>query len=283
MKKRRSQVAAASAAPDDSSGTPVHYDAETLSRIALKVKAEGFAPAADLKAEFGAEAFTRGIALLFRDFRMFREVRRPWGESGAPVLGYEWADQRFSAQQAKKVEAALGFSLSVLGTASVRPRYGDFEPVAVRCRWTAPLLGSVPVKDAGGDPTNVFERDALGNLLILRYHQRAMATVALPMIGKEAATARRIGFSIIRIPSSTAVKIVEHGLPPAPGQGGTGKGLRRSECIADGIEFTIRAMVPTSVLKLDEFLRMLRLAGQHVGLSPGRSAGFGDFEVLGAE
>jgi hypothetical protein len=65
--------------------------------------------------------------------------------------------------------------------------------------------------------------------------------------------------------------------------GGGGKGLRRSESLPDGIEFTIKAMVPTSAIAIDEYLRALRLGGEHIGLSPGRSAGFGDFEVLGAE
>ena len=101
-----------------------------------------------------------------------------------------------------------------------------------------------------------------------------------PPFGQEAAAARRIGWSIIRIPSPT-IKIVEHGIVEQGRPGG--KGLRRSECIADGVEFTIRANVPTSVLAVDEFLRMLRVGGQFVGLSPGRSAGFGDFEVLEAE
>lgn len=56
--------------------TTAKYDAESLSKIALKVKAEGFVPATDLKAEFGPEKFTQAIAILYRDFRMFREVRR---------------------------------------------------------------------------------------------------------------------------------------------------------------------------------------------------------------
>jgi hypothetical protein len=143
------------------------------------------------------------------------------------------------------------------------------------------VLGSVPVKDANGDPVNTFERDLDGNVLILRYHQRAMATSALAMIGKEQAVARRIGWSIIRVPVNGDVRTVQHGIVELGRAGGLG--LRTSEVIPDGKEFTIRAIVPTSMLAIDEFLRMLRLAGQHVGLSPGRSAGFGDFEVLGAE
>lgn len=255
----------------------VKYDSQALAAIALKVKAEGFVPASVLREEFGAEKTTQGIAVLYRDMRMFREVRRAWGEDGQEVLGYEWAERKFSKPEQNKIPPQLGFVLEL--SPKMAPRYSDFQPVSVKCRWTAPLLGSKPVKDANGDPTNVFERDAAGNILILRYNQRAMATMALPMIGKEQALARRIGWSIIRVHANGNVKTVEHGII----DGGQAKGLRRSEYLPDGEDFTIRAMVPTSMLALDEFLRMLRYAGQYIGLSPGRSAGFGDFEVLGAE
>jgi len=256
----------------------VRYDADTIARVALKVKAEGFVPAAMLREEFGPEATTQAIAILFRDFRMFREVRRPWTD-GKEVLGYEWADRRFSTSETKKIPPDLGFLIGL--TQSMRPKYGDFVLVNVHCRYVNAILGSVPVKDAQSDPRNEFERDQEGNILIFRYHQRAMATMALPMIGKEAAVARRIGWSIIRIPPTVKVTEISHGIVD-PGRSG-GKGLRRSERIADGERFTIEAMVPTTMLSVDEFLRMLHVAGKHVGLSPGRSAGFGDFEVLGAE
>lgn len=254
------------------------YDTDLLSRMALRVKSEGFVPAGDLKDTFGPDKFSQGIAVLFRDLRMFRETRRAW-KDGTEVLGYEWADRRFSRSEAKKLDGMnLGFLVQMVE--QMRPKYGDFEAVTVRCRWVNAILGSVPVKDEHGDPTNVFERDSLGRVLVLRYHQRAMASVALPMIGKEAACARRIGWSYIPIPAPV-IKIVEHGIVEQGRPGG--KGLRRSESIPDGTEFKIRALVPTSVLAMDEFLRMLETAGQYVGLSPGRSAGFGDFEVLGAE
>jgi hypothetical protein len=272
--RRQQQMAAATPAQP----ITVRYDADSIARMALKVKAEGFVPAHVLRGEFGPEKSTQGVAVLFRDFRMFREVRRPW-TGGEAVLGYEWADRRFSKSEVKKIPPALGFIVDL--AQDHRPRYGQFERVSVRCRWVNAILGSVPVKDAGGDPTNTFERDLEGNVEILRYHQRAMAHVALPMIGKEASIARHIGWSIIRVPPDVPVKIIEHGIVELGRPGG--KGLRRSERIADGTEFIIRAMVPTTELSVAEFLEMLRCAGQFVGLSPGRSAGFGDFEVLGAE
>lgn len=259
------------------SGFVVKYDAEAIANIALKVKASGFVPVSVLQKEFGEDKVTQAVAILFRDFRLFREVRRPWKNGEA--LGYEWADKRFSKAEEKKVPEALGFMLQV-ATAPLK-KYADFEPVVVKCRWTTPILGSVPVKGKDNDTTNCFERSVQGEALVLRYNQRAMATVALPMIGKEAALARRIGWGTIRIPINGNLTIKEHGIVEVNRAGG--KGLRRSESLPDGIEFEIRAMLPTSHIKISEFLQMLRLAGEHVGLSPGRSSGFGDFEVLGAE
>ena len=257
----------------------VQYDTETILAIALKVKGEGFVPVSVLRDEFGPEKTTQGVAILYRDFRLFREVRRAWKEDGEAVLGYEWADRRFSHAETKKVPPQFNFVLEL--TQSMAVKYSDFQPMTISCRFVAPLLGSVPVKDKDDDPTNVFERDMAGNALILRYHQRAMMTMALPLIGKEQALARRIAFSIIRIPINGQLKTVQHGIVEQGRSGG--KGLRRSEYLPDQTEFTIRAMIPTSIIKPDEFIRALKLAGQHIGLSPGRSAGFGDFEVLKAE
>lgn len=257
----------------------IDYDPQAIANIGIEVKSQGFVPRSVLDEKFGADKVTRAIAVLYRDFRMFREVRRPWKDE-QEALGYEWADKRFSKSETKKIPPALNFVLELVSPSSVK--YGDFEPVTVHCRYTTPILGSVPVKDKDGSPTNIFERDAADNVLILPYHQRAMTSVALPMIGKEQATARRIGYSTIRIKPNGNFKHVEHGIVDPSGYGG-GKGLRRSECLADPTEFVIKANVPTSVLSIDEFLRMLRTAGQFVRLSPGRSAGFGEFEVLRAE
>mgnify|MGYP001577781355 CR=1 FL=1 len=259
--------------------SPIKYDAQAIANIAMEVKSQGFVPRSVLDEKFGPDKVTQGIAVLYRDFRMFREVRRPWKDD-QDALGYEWADKRFSNQETKKIPPTLGFVLEL--TSGLKQKYGDFEPVRVHCRYTTPILGSVPVKDKEGDPTNRFERDAADCVLILPYHQRAMASMALPMIGKEQAVARRIGWSTIRIKVNGNLKIVEHGIVDPSGYGG-GKGLRRSESLVDPIEFTIHANVPTSALSIEEFLRMVRTAGQFVRLSPGRSAGFGEFEVLSAE
>jgi hypothetical protein len=137
----------------------------------------------------------------------------------------------------------------------------------------------VPVKDSDGAPINSFERDTSGNIQILRYNQRAMIAPALAMIGKEQALARRIGFSTISIHANGNLSKVERPV----NDHGQGKGMCRSERLPDGTEFTISAMVPTSILSPAEYITALKLAGEMVGLSPGRSAGFGDFEVLAVE
>lgn len=254
----------------------IRYDAESIANFALKVKAEGFVPAEDLKLQFGPEKYTKGLAVLYRDFRMFREVRRPW-KDGVDVIGYEWADRRFSKSEIKKIPGELGFLVEL--TTQLAPKYSDFQKVVAKCVYTTAALGGVPVKDDDGSPINAFERDAQGRIQILRYNLRAMITPALAMIGKEQALGRRIAFSTIRLQTNGNLSKVERPV----NDHGQGKGFCRSEKLADGTEFVIEAMVPTSMLSVAEYLQALRLAGETVGLSPGRSAGFGDFEVLSAE
>jgi hypothetical protein len=254
----------------------VRYDAESIAAMALKVKAEGFVPAEGLKVEFGGEKFTRGVAVLYRDFRMFREVRRPW-KDGTEVVGYEWADRRFSRSEVKKIPAELGFLVEL--TASMAVKYGDFQQVTAFCQYTTAALGGVPVKDTDGESINAFERDSQGRLQILRYNLRAMITPALAAIGKEQALGRRIMFSTIRLETNGNLSKVERPV----NDHGQGKGFCRSERLADGTPFTIKALIPTSILSVAEYLQALAIAGETVGLSPGRSAGFGDFEVLRAE
>ena len=254
----------------------VKYDAESIANMALKVKAEGFVPSEDLKTEFGPEKFTRGIAVLYSDFRMFRKVTRAWKDD-QDVVGYEWADRRFSKAEAKKVPPEFSFLLELISQTA--PKYSDFQLVTVRCRYLTAALGGCPVKDTDGTPINAFERDSRGWVQILRYNLRAMITPALAMIGKEQALGRRIAFSTIRLDPNGNLSKVDRPV----NDHGQGKGFCRSERLADGTEFTIKALIPTSILSVAEYLQALRLAGETVGLSPGRSAGFGDFEVLEAE
>ncbi len=253
----------------------VRYDSESIANMALKVKAEGFVPAEDLKTDFGPEKFTRGVAVLYRDFRMFREVRRAW-KDGVDVLGYEWADRRFSKSEVKKIPPELGFLVEL--TAQMAPKYSDFQPVTARCIYETAVLGGVPVKDTDGSPINSFQRDRHGNIQILRYNCRAMIMPALAAIGKEQALARRIGFKTVSIKPNGNLSKVERPV----NDHGQGKGFCRSEQLADGTEFVIEALIPTSILSVSEYLQALKIAGETVGLSPGRSAGFGDFSVIEA-
>ena len=250
-----------------------YYDVQTLQQMAAKVAAEGFVPADALKEEFGPTKFTQGIAVLFRQFRMFREVTRPWGEGAEQARGYEWADRRFSTAEAKKIPGELGF-LVEMGKGS-RPKYADFEVVRVKCRWTNTVLGAMPSKDGEGD-LHVFRRNEEESVLILAYRLRKMAMVALPMIGKEASVAYKIGFVTVVV---THPKIGVQ-VDPIIDERGQGLGLKRSETLPPGTEFTVEAMVPTSALSVADFVRMLAIAGKYVRLSPARHTAYGDFEVI---
>ena len=249
-------------------------DRELYLSVCTKVVAGGFVPATDLRTEYGDAEFTKCIAMLFRTFRVLREVRRPW-KNDKEALGYEWADRRFSKAEQKKLPAALNAVLETFKQPA--KRYTDFEEIAVRCRWTNRVLGAMPVK-RDGDDLNVFDRGADGSILIPAYCLRAMAAKGLPMIGKEAACARRIGWAAVRIADTKLLEIITRPIIDQDGQ--TGLGLKRSESLPADTEFLISAMVPTSVLREDEFLRLLKVCGQFVHLSPARSSGFGDFEVV---
>lgn len=98
------------------------------------------------------------------------------------------------------------------------------------------------------------------------------------MVGRETAIARRIGWKAVRI-SNPKIKVDRSGITQEGSFHG-GLGIRRSERVDAPLEFTIEAMVPTSALLEADYLMMLRKAGEFVGLSPARSAWYGDFEVI---
>ena len=174
------------------------------------------------------------------------------------------------------------------GEVPAQRRYCGYERVTAHCRFIAPALGAMPFTEQSGDKLNRFDRaNGTGSDIVFpRYCLRAMAAKALPMMGKEAALARRIGFTRVTIPVETVDEhkrplLIEISSRPIIGEDGrTGLGIQRSEMLPAGTDFTIEALIPTSALRQDEYASLLTLAGQFVGLSPARSSGFGDFEVL---
>ena len=66
-------------------------DKELYAGFCTRVIADGFVPAEILRNAFGDEAYTRCIAVLFRTWRMFREVRRKWTDGNdAPDHRRRW-------------------------------------------------------------------------------------------------------------------------------------------------------------------------------------------------
>lgn len=252
------------------------WEPETLAAAAVRVQAEGFVPSEVLKADLGPEKYTKVIAILYRQWRFFREVRRP-GANG-DVHGFEWADPRFSQAQKVRMPEAIKLLVEQV-SGGVRPKYTQYEPVTVRCRFLLPALAALPGKDGAGADLRVFERDDMGNILIVAYGVRAMIKKALPMLGKEQALAYRIGFKSIRIPASS-IKIEEKLMPVVDEARHEGKGLNRHEAIPAGTEFEIQVMIPASIITASEWLMLLEMAGQFVHLSPARSSAYGEFEVV---
>lgn len=247
-----------------------YFDAELLAPMAQLVAASGFVPATELEAKFGPEKTTKGIAILFRQFRMFREARRPWGDKGENVLGYEWADKRFSPSEAKKIPQELGFLLDM--GKKVNMRYGGYEDVTVRCRWTNYVLAAIP----GEGGKLCFERDMEDRILIPAYSVRAMAKRGLPMFGKELGVAYKIGWHAV-YPIGANVK--DRNFPVIDDRG-QGLGIKVVETLAPGTEFDLTVRIPTSAITVAEWVQFLDMAGRFVHLSPARSSGYGDFEVV---
>jgi len=251
-------------------------DIEIKRAICVKVAAEGFVPKEVLVGEFGAEQVTMALAVLYRNLRVFREAWQPW-KDGKTVLGYAWADVRFSKSHLKSLPPGYDFLVEL--TQKPANRYGDFVEVNLRCRWTNWVRGGLPSSDNGNE-TRVFERDGSENVLIPAYCARAMLQKALPLIGREASIGRHVRFKAMRI-TNPPIKIRPFPVPPDDFGKQTGKGIEQCECMPPGTEFVLEALVPTTALSVGDYLRALNVAGERVRLSPGRSAGYGDFEVLG--
>lgn len=245
---------------------------ERVRDIAVKIRAEGFVPYGEIVEQFGEKDATQAIAILYRNLRVIREVTRPFGKE-QNVKGYEWGDIRFTKSQLAKLPPQYEW-IAELGSGGMA-KYENFENIKVLCRWTNEILGSLPTKDTDGE-FNGFLRTN-GHVSIVRYQQRAMFAKTLPMIGKDAAIARRIGWTMIALKPNKIDFLL---LPKVDEAKRQGLGITRHERIHSGCEFTIDAMVPTSHLSIADFIRGLREAGKRIGLSPARSAGFGDFEVV---
>lgn len=256
-------------------------DAQLYMDFCREVVAGGFVPADVLREKFGATAFTKCIALLYSTHRLLVEKREPWTQPDGTVadtLGYRWADKRYSQAMLQKMPPELANIIKMFQKPPAK--YGEYFPCRVRCRFTNKSLGGHPVDD-GADTINAFDRvnGAGSDALIQRYNQRAMISVALPMVKKEAALANRIRFTMLRFPAQVVKRVFTVPVPPSSGPS-SGRGMMRFEYLEAGTEFIIDAMLPGSVIKVDEFAEALRVAGERVGLSCGRSAGYGDFEVL---
>lgn len=259
------------------SSKPTTFDVQLLSEVSLAIVGGGFTPEFVLREQFGPTRFTQAEAVLYRYLRVLVRERRPWGDSGVPTDGYRWADRRFSTSQRARFPAELHVILDLGGHG--RPRYAAFCVIRLRCRWTNFVVAGQPDKDEAGE-LRMFHRDAEGHVLIPAYCLRAMAKKAMPALGLTQELAYRIQWATIRL-ESPPIKYKE--LPVVDEVRHEGRGLTRHEILVPPLDFVIEASVPTSALAIADFVRLIRHAGKFVRLSPGRSAGFGDFEVLEVE
>ena len=263
-------------------------DARVMQGLMNKVLAEGFVPKAKLVEEFGDTATTKALAHLHKLHRALVESREAW--EGSEVNGFKLAERRFSQPEIKKLPPALAFLPELFKSRA--NKYGDFKSITVRCRYITDVLGAIPIKTEptkfsddgkaldGGEAVCAFERYwNKTDVIIQRFGIRAMFGKALELFGRSRYAADRFGFETIVLHNpklSYKVRGVTDDM-------GKGLGTIKSECVSAGTEFILRAMVPTTYLSPNDYLAVLRIGGSMVGLSPGRSAGYGNFEVLSVE
>lgn len=250
---------------------------QALYLMADYIKGNGFVPHKVLREKFGDRIWTTFGALLYRDWRMVREVRRPFEELRTPEgeneQGYEWADRRFSKSEAKKIPDELQWILTLVSPTS--GTYGDFRRAVFRCRWTNYVLAALPVADTASE--RVFER-VNGDIVIPAYCSRAMLRKVLPLINKPQVLSDHIRTMAVRVHADE--NIVKKLMPVVDERTKQGKGLTQHEALPPGTEFTLELWYPATAIQLEELAPALALAGQVVRLSPARSSGYGDFEVI---
>jgi hypothetical protein len=253
-------------------------DEEVMRGVMFQVMQRGFVPGAVLQQEFGDSLTTKALAILHKTWRVLVESREPW--EGQEVNGFKMAERRFSQAEIKKMPAQLAFLPELFK--QTQNKYSDYKQITVRCRWTNPVLGALPGKtdDEAKDALLKFERNWLGHVVIQRYGVRAMFSRALELTNRSGYAADRFGFCTITVQDA---KIVNDHVRGMVDDRGNGLGTIRSECMVAGTEFILRANIPTTYISPNDFLAVLKVAGEFVGLSPGRSAGYGDFEILGVE
>lgn len=243
--------------------------------IGGQIKANGFVPIYQLRKEHGDKAVTVFAATAYRDYRIVREARRPWSD-GESVTGYEWADVRFSRSASKKIPAALGWILELCPEQVLR--YKDFARAIVQCRWNNWALGALPIT-GGDDKRRVFER-ANGHLVIPAYGVRAMLRKTLPMVGKAQSLADHIRCAAVLVPASVITGASDKSMPVVNDKMHQGLGVNMHEAIPPETPFILDLWYPASEITEEELLTVLALAGRFTRLSPARSSGYGDFDVL---
>lgn len=252
------------------------FDSKLLGQICMKVKGDGFVPREVLEETYGHAETSQAIALLYRTYRIFTEVRRKWGPEGEEKIGYVWATEGLTNKKMKKLPAFLGFLEKLVDAGG--PRYKDYEGVTVRCQWTNYVLAGLP--RGKEQEERLFERDADGSVLIPAYCVRAMFKKALPMIGAEAAVAERIHIAAVRVKEPKVVRLKMPVVDMSAAPGHRGKGINEHEALGPGTKFELECIIPTSVIDPEDFVRMVAFSGKFCRLSPARSSGYGDFVVL---
>lgn len=242
------------------------------------IQANGFVPRAQLIKEFGDKNTTKCLAVLHKTWRVLVESREPY--DGQDMLGLKIAERRFSKAEVNRMPYELSFLPEMIK--QTKSSYGEYKELAIRCRWTAPILGSLPRLSDEKIPETLmaFERTPLGDVLIQRHGIRAMFARGLKLCNYSSYAVEHFGFESIVLHH---VKVKNNHIRGQQNERGDAVGTIRSECIDAGVEFVLRILFPATFMSPNDVVRIVRTAGRMVGLSPGRSAGYGDFEIVKIE
>jgi len=255
-------------------------DEQTMRNIMMKITAEGFVPRATLYEQFGDGQATKALAILHKSQRVIVESLEPWGNKKDKVLGFKLSTEGMSIARAKKLPPALAWLPELFK--QQKKTYSEYQRIALRCRYLTPILGALPTMtdDETPQPILAFERNWAGEVIVQRFGVRAMLKQGLRLTNRSEYAAAYFGFETVVLSN---VKMLPDKIRGGQNERGEAIGTTRSECAALGHEFIIAIRVPLTYITPNDFVELMRVCGSMVGLSPGRSAGYGDFEVLAVE
>lgn len=155
--------------------------------------------------------------------------------------------------------------------------YRDYERAIAKCKTKSIWLGGRGTfKD---EPyTHEFVRDSKGKIIIPADYIRAMFRNSMHYVNMTGTIAMKWMFPVQSILETNGHKTFMEPKPIISPTGG--RGINKFEALPPGCEFTIDMDIPTSRITREQFIRVLKKAGERVGTYAYRKGQYGLFDVL---